>query len=192
VYRRSRPGTLARCHQPTISPPCATRGCAGTHRCRRPTPPSYSSDSTFLPAPTWWTSDAAGGELLLRAVGADGTGSTTGTGVDTDDSALARGRALAANRSLDKRVTFLKQEAATWREPADRVMCIGASHAFGGTPAALKALADLVQPGGRLLFGEGSGSAHPRRRRRRSSARRSCPSRIWSSTRDRWAGESCT
>lgn len=95
------------------------------------------------------------GELLLRAVGADGTGSTTGTGVDTDDAALARGRALAVNRSLDKRVTFLKQEAAAWREPADRVICIGASHAFGGTPAALTALANLVQPGGRLLFGEG-------------------------------------
>jgi cyclopropane fatty-acyl-phospholipid synthase-like methyltransferase len=95
------------------------------------------------------------GELLLQAVGADGTGSTTGTGVDTDAAALARGRTLAAKRSLDKQVTFLKQEAAAWREPADRVMCVGASHALGGTCAALKTLAQLVQPGGRLLFGEG-------------------------------------
>lgn len=95
------------------------------------------------------------GELLLQAVGADDTGSTTGTGVDIDDAALARGRRLAADRSLEQRVTFLKHDAAAWREPADRVLCIGASHAFGGTLAAFTALADLVRPGGRLLFGEG-------------------------------------
>jgi ubiquinone/menaquinone biosynthesis C-methylase UbiE len=95
------------------------------------------------------------GELLLQAVSADDTGSTTATGVDTDDAALARGRTLAVDRSLDKQVTFLKQEASAWREPADRVLCVGASHAFGDTPAALRSLANLVRPGGRLLFGEG-------------------------------------
>jgi cyclopropane fatty-acyl-phospholipid synthase-like methyltransferase len=97
------------------------------------------------------------GELLLQAVaagGVDGTPATTGIGVDTDDAALARGRALAAGRSLDKHVTFVKGEAAAWREPADRVLCVGAAHAFGGTAAALKALAEFVRPGGRLLFGD--------------------------------------
>ncbi|SCF21071.1 Methyltransferase domain-containing protein [Micromonospora viridifaciens] len=98
------------------------------------------------------------GELLLRAVetasGSDAA-SVTGVGVDTDEVLLARGRQLAAERSLQQQVTFLKQEAATWDEPADRVMCIGASHAFGGTVAALEALAELVRPGGRLLFGDG-------------------------------------
>jgi SAM-dependent methyltransferase len=95
------------------------------------------------------------GELLLQAVSADGTGSTTGTGVDTDDAALVRGRTLAADRSLGKQVTFLNQEASTWREPADQVLCIGASHTLGGTSAALESLATLVRPGGRLLFGDG-------------------------------------
>ncbi|GAB7036297.1 class I SAM-dependent methyltransferase [Catenuloplanes niger JCM 9533] len=95
------------------------------------------------------------GELLLQAVGADDTGSTTGTGVDTDDAALARGRTLAADRSLDQRVTFLKREASAWREPADRLLCVGASHAWGGTAEALTSLADLVRPGGRLLLGDG-------------------------------------
>ncbi|MEV4280946.1 methyltransferase domain-containing protein [Actinoplanes xinjiangensis] len=95
------------------------------------------------------------GELLLQAVSADDTGSTTGTGVDTDDAVLARGRALAVERSLDRQVTFLKQEASAWREPADRVLCVGASHAFGGTSAALESLATLIRPGGRLLFGDG-------------------------------------
>jgi cyclopropane fatty-acyl-phospholipid synthase-like methyltransferase len=98
------------------------------------------------------------GELLLRAVateGASGAISTTGIGVETDDTALARGRALAADRALDKQVTFVKHDASAWREPADRVLCVGASHAFGGTVAALEALAELVRPGGRLLFGDG-------------------------------------
>lgn len=98
------------------------------------------------------------GELLLRAVAAGGTAgttATTGIGVDTDHAALTRGRTLAAGRSLDKHVTFVKKEAAEWREPADRVLCIGASHAFGGTVPALEAIAKLVRPGGRLLFGDG-------------------------------------
>ncbi len=98
------------------------------------------------------------GELLLRAVGTAGgseAASVTGVGVDTDEVLLARGRQLAAERSLQQQVTFVKQEAAAWREPADRVVCIGASHAFGGTVAALKALAELVSPGGRILFGDG-------------------------------------
>ncbi|MFE9693568.1 SAM-dependent methyltransferase [Micromonospora sp. NPDC005806] len=97
------------------------------------------------------------GELLIRAVAAGGvtdTAVTTGIGVDTDDAALARGRTVAAGRSLDRQVTFVKGEAAAWREPADRVVCVGAAHAFGGTADALKALAELVRPGGRLLFGD--------------------------------------
>ncbi|XTZ14012.1 SAM-dependent methyltransferase [Micromonospora echinospora] len=97
------------------------------------------------------------GELLLRAVavGASGTSSTTGIGVDTNHADLARGRALAAGRSLDTRVTFVDRNASAWQEPADRVLCVGASHAFGGSAAALDALAGLVSPGGRLLFGDG-------------------------------------
>ncbi|WP_416901214.1 SAM-dependent methyltransferase [Micromonospora echinospora] len=97
------------------------------------------------------------GELLLRAVatGGAGTSSTTGTGVDTNDTDLARGRALAAERSLDTRVTFVDRNASAWTEPADRVLCVGASHAFGGSAAALDALTGLVSPSGRLLFGDG-------------------------------------
>ncbi|MFI6227786.1 SAM-dependent methyltransferase [Micromonospora echinospora] len=98
------------------------------------------------------------GELLLRAVatgGASGTPCTTGLGVDTNDADLARGRALAAERSLDTRVTFVDGKASAWTEPADRVLCVGASHALGGSAAALDALTGLVSPGGRLLFGDG-------------------------------------
>ncbi len=93
------------------------------------------------------------GELLLRAVGSAGV--TTGIGVDTDPQAIARGRALAADRGLDGRVTFVEKSAAGWQQPADRVISVGAAHAWGGAEPALKALSDVVTPGGRLLFGDG-------------------------------------
>ncbi|HEX6870583.1 MAG TPA: methyltransferase domain-containing protein [Micromonosporaceae bacterium] len=94
------------------------------------------------------------GELLLQAVVAGGV-TCTGIGVDTDQEALARGRRLAAERGLDQRVRFVDGEAAAWRQPADRVLCVGASQAWGGCAEALTALTDLVRPGGRLLFGDG-------------------------------------
>ncbi|MEU8184881.1 methyltransferase domain-containing protein [Micromonospora sp. NPDC049044] len=97
------------------------------------------------------------GELLLRAVTAGGVAgpvATRGVGVDTDDAVLTRGRRLAADRSLSRHVAFVMGDVAAWQEPADRVLCIGSAHAFGGTRAALDALAAVVRPGGRLLFGD--------------------------------------
>lgn len=94
------------------------------------------------------------GELLLRAVERGGPGAT-GTGVDVDAAALERGTRLRRARGLDNRVKFVPAGSATWRQPADRVLCIGASHAWPGVAEALAALAALVPPGGRLLFGEG-------------------------------------
>lgn len=94
------------------------------------------------------------GELLLHAVEDTGAPATNGTGVDVDDEALERGRAAAATRSLDKQVKFVSKDASDWSKRADRVICVGASHAFGGPISALTALSELVRPGGRLLFGE--------------------------------------
>jgi cyclopropane fatty-acyl-phospholipid synthase-like methyltransferase len=68
------------------------------------------------------------GELLLRAV-SDRDRSGTAVGVDTDADLLQRGRAAAAARGLDDRVTFLHGRAEERREPADRVLCVGAAHA---------------------------------------------------------------
>jgi SAM-dependent methyltransferase len=92
------------------------------------------------------------GELLLRAIE---RAPATGIGVDTDEAALERGRALATDRGLTDRVRFVNQPAAQWREPADRVLCVGASHAWGGTKAALEGLTNLAQAGSRLLYGDG-------------------------------------
>ncbi|HEX3965980.1 MAG TPA: class I SAM-dependent methyltransferase [Trebonia sp.] len=98
------------------------------------------------------------GELLLTAIdGADG--GATGVGVDEDAALLARGRAGAARRGLD--VTFTEADAAGWHGTAGRVLCTGAAHAFGGTGAALRALAEVVPPGGRLLFGDSFWSRAP-------------------------------
>jgi len=94
------------------------------------------------------------GELLMRAVEAGGSGAT-GVGIDNDEHVLARARALAAARGLHRRVDFVHAESATWEQQADRVLCIGASHAWAGVEQALHALARVVRPGGRVLFGEG-------------------------------------
>ena len=98
------------------------------------------------------------GELLLTAVARAGAGAE-GTGVDEDGSLLERGRRAAERRGLP--AEFLQADAATWRGSADRVLCTGASHAFGGTAEALRALARVVPPGGRLLYGDAIWSQPP-------------------------------
>jgi cyclopropane fatty-acyl-phospholipid synthase-like methyltransferase len=99
------------------------------------------------------------GELLLRVVAR--AGRATGTGVDTDAGALRRARRLAAFRHLDRQVQFIEADVSGWAGTADRVLCVGASHALGGTTAALNALAKAVPAGGRLLFGDGYWEAAP-------------------------------
>lgn len=108
------------------------------------------------------------GELLMTAVARAGTGAA-GTGIDTDEPLaflpraggrsagplefLPHARAEAARRRVN--VQFVKADAAAWQGTADRLLCVAASHAFGGTGPALRALAGRVAPGGRLLFGDG-------------------------------------
>lgn len=94
------------------------------------------------------------GELLLRAVARAGSG----IGVDTDRAALYRGRRAAADRGLA--VEFVEQAAGDWRGTADRALCVGSSHALGGTRAMLGALAEVV-PRGRVLVGDGCWPAPP-------------------------------
>jgi cyclopropane fatty-acyl-phospholipid synthase-like methyltransferase len=105
------------------------------------------------------------GELLLsvveRASSPDLTAPVTGTGVDTSTAALTRARALAVERHLDRQVEFAEADVSAWRGSADRVLCVGASHAFGGTSRALDALTQVTEPGGRLLFGDGFWEAAP-------------------------------
>ena len=91
------------------------------------------------------------GELLLRVLTA--LPEARGTGIDIHGPDVVRGRALAAERGLTERATFVEGSAADHTEPADLVVSIGAYQAFGSIPEALQALRARVRPGGRLLFG---------------------------------------
>lgn len=100
------------------------------------------------------------GELLIQAVYAGGV-ECTGVGVDTDETLFGRARARRAELGVADRVRFVAGRAEQWSEPADRVICVGSSHAWGGTAAALTGLRSVVSPGGRLLFGDGFWEADP-------------------------------
>jgi cyclopropane fatty-acyl-phospholipid synthase-like methyltransferase len=92
-------------------------------------------------------------ELLLRLVAR--VPEAAAVGIDTDERVLARGRAAAHERGLADRVTLRNAPGDQAHGPADLVICVGSSHAFGDQPAtALASLRGLVRPGGRLLFGE--------------------------------------
>jgi cyclopropane fatty-acyl-phospholipid synthase-like methyltransferase len=99
------------------------------------------------------------GELLLRILAAHPA--TTGTGVDTAKEDLDRGVLTAAQRGLQKRVEFVEADAATFVAVADLVVCVAASHTFGGPGNALHWLRECVTPGGRVLYGDGFWATPP-------------------------------
>ena len=99
-------------------------------------------------------------ELLARAVAAGGP-ATRGIGVDRDGAVLDRGLALLAGRGLTDRVTLLEGDSAACELRADRLLCVGASHAWPSPADAFAGLADRALPGARLLFGDGVWEREP-------------------------------
>jgi SAM-dependent methyltransferase len=95
------------------------------------------------------------GELLLRAAART---AAKAVGIDTEPAGLTRARRAARDRGLD--VEFAEQEAATWQGRADRALCIGSSHALGGSRRMLDRLAEVV-PRGRVLVGDGCWETAP-------------------------------
>lgn len=89
-------------------------------------------------------------ELLIRA--AEQTGAK-GIGVDVDTNVLQRGRETARKAGAPN-VTLVEQQADSWHGLADTAICIGSSHALGGTDAMLSRLAEIVPHGGRVLVGD--------------------------------------
>jgi SAM-dependent methyltransferase len=94
------------------------------------------------------------GEWLLAALAAEP--GVRGVGVDTSTPALAEARRRAAARGLADRATFEQADAAAWEgEGFDAVLCVGATHAFGGLGPTLDAARRYLRPGGRVLLGDG-------------------------------------
>lgn len=88
------------------------------------------------------------GELLLRATETYGTIST---GLDTDAQLINRARSSAQQRQVE--VSFINEPGVNWTVVQDRAICIGSSHAYGGTKSMLEGLAKIV-PSGRVLVGD--------------------------------------
>jgi SAM-dependent methyltransferase len=105
-----------------------------------------------------------GGELLVRVLEAHP--GATGVGVDLDRDALARAARAASTRLPAGREPELVAAPADQAglEPGsfDLVVNVAASHAHGGFPDALGALAALARPdGGLVLLGESYWTAPP-------------------------------
>ncbi len=100
------------------------------------------------------------GEWLLATL--EAAPGATGVGVDTSRPALDEARRRAADRGLDARVSFEETEAASYDGGGfDAVLCVGATHAFGGLAGTLDAVREHLRPGGRVLLGEGFWDGEP-------------------------------
>lgn len=92
------------------------------------------------------------GEWLFAAL--DGRPGWQGVGVDLHLPPDVADRASA--RGVGGRVEWVQGDAAAWSDGMfEAVLCVGASHAFGGTAAMLDALQGHVAPGGRVVVGDG-------------------------------------
>lgn len=108
------------------------------------------------------------GEWLLAAVGPVPT--AAGVGVDSSGAALDQARWRTERRALTNRVTLEQADATTWSGGAfDRVICVGAGHAFGGFEPMVTELRTHLRPGGRLLIGTGFWESGPSKAARAAS-----------------------
>lgn len=110
--------------------------------------------SLDLPGGSQFTDLGCGwGGLLLRALA--GAPLAKGIGVDLNRTYLDRARSSARRLGVSDRVRFISGDIVRFPDAGDRVICIGADHAWGGAEQALTGLSRLVDTGGRLLFGCG-------------------------------------
>ena len=100
-------------------------------------------------------------EWLLRALTAHP--GLQAEGVDIGEGALAQARERACAAGVHERLALHHQDAAGFAASGvfDLVLCVGATHAFGGLPATLAAARKHLAPGGRVLIGDGFWAREP-------------------------------
>ncbi|MET8571726.1 class I SAM-dependent methyltransferase [Streptomyces sp. NPDC004783] len=96
-----------------------------------------------------------GGEWLLRALTMDPQ--LRAEGVDISEGSLAHARQAARRLGVEDRLVLHHQDAARFvaSHAFDLVLCVGATHAFGGLLPTLAASREHLAPGGRVLVGDG-------------------------------------
>ena len=93
------------------------------------------------------------GAWLIRLAAAAPTARLTG--VDISATALAEAQEAADLLACGDRIEWVEGDAAAVLVGRhDAVLCIGASHAFGGLDGTLRAVRDRLQPGGRVILGD--------------------------------------
>ncbi|MFJ8312628.1 MULTISPECIES: SAM-dependent methyltransferase [unclassified Streptomyces] len=96
-------------------------------------------------------------EWLVRAL--DGRPGLRADGVDISRTALDKARAAVEAAGLADRVRLHEGDAREFAPPEphpyDLVLCVGATHAFGGLLPTLEAARRHLAPGGGVLVGEG-------------------------------------
>lgn len=93
-------------------------------------------------------------ELLAARPDMSGVGVDVSLPADVDAQARARG--------LADRVSWVEADASTWDGGLfDVVLCVGASHAFGGLAETLDGARRMLRPGGQLLLGDTIWDAPP-------------------------------
>ena len=77
------------------------------------------------------------------------------TGVGIDHMLPTTAARRSAERGLSDRVRWIETDAPTWHDGVfDVVLCVGASHAFGGLEDMLGAVRRHLRPGGQALIGD--------------------------------------
>jgi SAM-dependent methyltransferase len=82
---------------------------------------------------------------------------TRADGVDISSQALDTAARNAESRGLADRIRLHEKPATEFpvAEPYDLVLCVGATHAFGGLSATMEEVRRFLRPGGLALIGEG-------------------------------------
>lgn len=84
----------------------------------------------------------------------------TGVGIDVSLPSDVGARAQA--RGVADRASWVEADASGWEDgDFDVVLCVGASHAFGGLAGTFDAVRRMLRPGGQLLLGDTIWDASP-------------------------------